>query len=64
MFSTRGINHEYGNSDTEDFAENIEIASRIRSNVRKCCVGEIIYHASRMLALFWTRHARKSGYEG
>jgi len=29
--------------------ENIEVASLIRPNVRKCCVGEIIYHASSML---------------
>lgn len=59
-----------GNSDTEDFAENIEVVNRIRPNVRECCVGEIIYHASpcsritHVHAPFWTRHARRSGYEG
>jgi len=56
---------------TKDFAENIEVVNLIRPNVRKCCVGEIIYHTSSILpryirahVRFWTRHARRSGYEG
>lgn len=29
-FQLEESNHEYGNRDTEDFAENIEVVNRIR----------------------------------
>lgn len=66
VLHAKRINHEYGSRRHGRFrGEYCGAASRIRSNVRKCCVGEIIYHTSRAPAVsLWTHHARRSGCEG
>lgn len=48
--SARVINHESRNNDTENFAENLEVVSRLHVNVRKCCVDDSVIY-SRVNAL-------------